>query len=217
MGLDNSNKPDLRLYCGATGSGKGVSIREFLGQEKPKRLLVWDPLNEYGDFVSVRTGKLADVIASAKGKAFRVAYSPGRDDRTFKDKFEMFCRIAFSAGDLRMHVEELADVTSPSWAPAGWRQCTKKGRHAGLRIMAATQRPADIDKHFLGGCTYIRCFTQRFPADAKAMAGAMKLPLAQIDALETIEKPNGATVLNWIEKDFRSGRTTNGTKTMGGR
>lgn len=214
MALDNSNKPDLRLYCGATGSGKGVSIREHLRAEKPSRLLIWDPLNEYGEFARVRTGKLADAVAAAKAKTFTIAYAPGRDERTYKEKFAFFCRLAFAAGNLTYFVEELADVTAPSWAPPEWRQCTKKGRHAGLRIIAATQRPADIDKHFLGGCTYIRCFTQRFPADAKAMAGAMKLPVAQIDALETIEKPNGDTVLNWIEKDFRSGKTTRGTRTM---
>jgi hypothetical protein len=217
VALDNSNKPDLRLYCGATGSGKGVSIREHLTQAKPSRLIVWDPLGEYGAFASVRTEKMADVIAAAKGKTFRIAYGPGRDDRTYKAKFDLLCRVAFAAGNCTFFVEELADVTSPTWAPAAWRQVTKKGRHAGLHVIAATQRPADIDKHFLGGCTYIRCFTQRFPADAKAMAGAMKLPQADIDALETVETPGGATVLTWIEKDFRTGKTTPGTRKMGGK
>jgi hypothetical protein len=214
--MDNSNKPSLRLYCGATGSGKGVSLREYMRSIKPPRLLVWDPLGEYGDLVSGATSRLADVAKAAGQKAFRVAYYPGPNAAEFKQKFDMFCRIAFASGNLVMLVEELADVTSPSYAPLAWRQCTKKGRHAGLQIIAATQRPADIDKHFLGGCTYIRCFTQRFPADAKAMAGAMKLPFDQINALETREE-GGVTVLNWIEKDFRTGKTTPGTKKMGGR
>lgn len=214
--MDNSNKPSLRLYCGATGSGKGVSLREYMRQLKPKRLMVWDPLHEYGDLVTVTTGKLGDVVKMAQRDAFRVAFFPGPNAAEFKDKFELFCRVAFAAGNLVMLVEELADVTSPSYAPVAWRQCTKKGRHAGLQIIAATQRPADIDKHFLGGCTYIRCFTQRFPADAKAMAGAMKLPYEQINALETREE-GAVTILNWIEKDFRTGKTTPGTKRMGGR
>jgi len=214
--MDNSNKPSLRLYCGATGSGKGVSLREYMRQLKPKRLMVWDPLHEYGDLVTVTTGKLGDVVKLAQRDAFRVAFYPGPNAAEFKDKFELFCRVAFAAGNLVMLVEELADVTSPSYAPVAWRQCTKKGRHAGLQIIAATQRPADIDKHFLGGCTYIRCFTQRFPADAKAMAGAMKLPFEQINALETREE-GAVTILNWIEKDFRTGKTTPGTKRMGGR
>ncbi|VTU20749.1 AAA-like domain protein [Variovorax sp. SRS16] len=214
--MDNSNKPNLRLYCGATGSGKGVSLREYLSGLKPSRLLVWDPLGEYGDLVSGATSRLADVAKLAAGKSFRVAFYPGPDVGTYKEKFAMFCRIAFAAGNLVMLVEELADVTSPTYAPMAWKQCTKKGRHAGLQIIAATQRPADIDKHFLGGCTYIRCFTQRFPADAKAMAGAMKLPFDTINALETREE-GSVTVLSWIEKDFRTGKTTPGSKRMQGK
>ena len=214
MALDNSNKPELRAYVGATGSGKGVSVREYLGQAKPARMLVWDPLGEYGGFVQRTTGKLSELATAAQGKAFRIAYYPGPDTRTYGEKFAMFCRIAFAAGNLLMLVEELADVTSPSFAPMPWKQCTKKGRHAGLRIVAATQRPADIDKHFLGGCTYIRCFTLRFPEDRKAMAGAMGVPVAEIEKLMTVEEGN-STVLNWLERDFRTGKTTPGTKRMG--
>lgn len=214
--MDNSNKPNLRLYCGATGSGKGVSLREYMRALRAPRMLVWDPLGEYSDLVTVTTSKLADVARLAANKAFKVAYYPGPDARTYDEKFALFCRIAFAAGNLVMLVEELADVTSPAHAPMAWRQCTKKGRHAGLQIVAATQRPADIDKHFLGGCTYIRCFTQRFPADRKAMAGAMSIPVADIEALHTIEQGN-VTVLNWIERDFRTGKTTRGSKKMGGK
>jgi len=214
--MDNSNKPSLRLYCGATGSGKGVSLREYMRGLRPARLLVWDPLGEYGDLVTATTSNLGDVARQAKGKAFKVAYYPGPDARTYDEKFAIICRIAFAAGRLVMLVEELADVTSPTHAPMAWRQCTKKGRHAGLQIVAATQRPADIDKHFLGGCTYIRCFTQRFPADRKAMAGAMSVPVADIEGLHTIEQGN-VTVLNWIERDFRTGKTTRGSKKMAGK
>lgn len=214
--MDNSNKPSLRLYCGATGSGKGVSVREHLGQAKPSRMLVWDPLGEYSSFAKKTTGNLGEVAKLAQAKTFSIVYLPGPDVRTYDDKFSMFCRIAFAAGNLLLMVEELADVTKPAFAPMAWRQCTKKGRHAGLQIVAATQRPADIDKHFLGGCTYIRCFTQRFPADRKAMSGAMSVPVADIEALHTVEDGD-VTVLNWIERDFRTGKTTRGSKKMGGK
>ena len=215
--MDNSNKPNLRLYCGATGSGKGVSVREYLDRAKPLRMLVWDPLGEYSGKGRTTTSNLGQVAQAAKAARFAIVYLPGPDVRTYEDKFAMFCRIAFAAGNLLLMVEELADVTGPSHAPLAWRQCTKKGRHAGLQIVAATQRPADIDKHFLGGCTYIRCFTQRFPADRKAMAGAMSVPVTDIEGLHTVELPDGSTQLNWIERDFRTGITTRGKKTMGGK
>ena len=207
--MDNSNKPNLRLYCGATGSGKGVSVREYWAKLKPRRALIWDPLGEYAKFATHVVSNLGEVARIAKQKTFVVVYVPGPDVRTYDDKFSLFCRIAYAAQNLVL--------TAPTHAPLAWRQCTKKGRHAGLQIIAATQRPADIDKHFLGGCTYIRCFTQRFPADAKAMAGAMKLHVNEINALETIETDSGATVLNWIEKDFRTAKTTHGSKKMGGK
>jgi hypothetical protein len=207
--LDNSNRPDLRAYIGATGSGKGVSIREHLAAQRPGRLLVWDPLHEYGEFAQpVRD--LAALANGAKAGAFALAYSPGPDPTAYRDKFAMFCRIAFAAGKLTMLVEELADVTSPSFAPLEWRRCTTQGRHKGLRIIAASQRPAQVDKQFLGGCTYIRCFTLRYPADRQAMAGAMSVPLAQVAELQTVEHGRTTTIA-YVERDFRTGKTTAGT------
>lgn len=203
--MDNSNRPDIRAYIGATGSGKGVSIREHLTREKPLRLLVWDPLNEYGKFAKpVRT--LGEVARAVKADRFAVAFNPGANPKEFAAKFAMFCRIAFAAGRLKLLVEELADVTGPSFAPLEWRRCTTQGRHRGLQIVAASQRPAQIDKQFLGGCTYIRCFTLRYPADRQAMAGAMDVPLPDIASLSTIENAAG-TVITYVEKDFRDGTT----------
>lgn len=204
---NNSNRPDIRAYIGTTGSGKGVSIRAHLKAEKPKRFIVWDPLGEYGEFVTVTTGKLADVARLAGGAAFRVAYCPGPDPTTYKDKFDMFCRIVFAAGNCTVLVEELSDVTKASYAPLMWRRCTKQGRHRGLRIIAASQRPADVDKNFFGGCTYIRCFTLRYDDDEKAMASVMKVPIAEIKALMTTESGN-TTTINYIERDFREQKTT---------
>lgn len=210
--LDNSNRPDIRAYIGATGSGKGVSVREHLTQSNPSRLLVWDPLNEYGDFAP-RVPTLQALALGAKAKGFRMSYSPGEDLPSYREKFAMFCRIAFAAGACTVLVEELADVTSPSFAPIEWKRLTTKGRHKGLRLIAASQRPAQVDKQFLGGCTYIRCFTLRYPQDRQAMAGAMSVPLAQIEALQTVEAGR-VTTINYVERDFRAGKTTPGSIQM---
>lgn len=188
-------------------------MREHLRKEGGPRMLVWDPLEEYGEFTTRTVTKPGDLARAVNAKSFRVSYFPGHDPAKFGPQFGMFCRIAFEAGNLLMLVEELADVTKPSFAPLSWRQCTKKGRHAGLRIIAASQRPADVDKHYLSGLTYARCFTLRFPEDRKAMAGAMNVPVADIAALRTVETEKGV-VLNWIEADFRTGVTQSGSKTI---
>lgn len=202
---DNSNDPNIRAYIGATGSGKGVSIRDHLKATKPARLLVWDPLGEYGAFTR-RVDTLAALVAALKKPGFAVSYFPGNDPKQFEKRFAMVCRAAFLAGNLTFLVEELADVTGPSYAPLEWRRCTTQGRHRGLAIIAASQRPAQVDKQFLGGCTYIRCFTLRYPADRSAMAGAMDVPLAEIASLTTVKTDTG-TAITYVEKDFRTGKT----------
>jgi hypothetical protein len=208
--MDNSNKPDIRAYIGATGSGKGVSVRAHLKDVRPTRFLVWDPLGEYSAFVRLTTGDLAAVAKAAKGGAFAVAYYPGPDVSTYADKFALFCRIAFAAGNCVVLVEELADLTSPSFAPMPWRRLTTQGRHRGIRIVTCSQRPAQVDKQFLGNCTYIRCFTLRYPQDRQAMAGAMSVPLVQIEELQTVETDK-ATEINYLERDFRTQKTNRGT------
>lgn len=202
--MDNSNKPSLRAYIGATGSGKGVSVREHLKAEKSKRFVCWDPLREYGSFGRYVTS-LKELALELKKPSFSVCFWPGAEVEQFPAKFDIFCRAVFAAGNCTVHIEELADVTTPSHAPPSWRRITKQGRHRGLRVIAATQRPADCDKAFLSGVTYIRVFYLRWPKDKKVMAECMDEPLAEVSSLTTVEKPDGSTVITYLEKDFRHG------------
>lgn len=210
--MDNSNRPDIRAYIGATGSGKGVSIRAHLDSAPLPRFLAWDPLGEYGKY-GRRMSRLEEVAKAMQQPSFRIAFDPGEDPARFAPKFAMLCKLAFAAGRLKFLVEELADVTSPSFAPLEWRRCTTQGRHKGLQIVAASQRPAQVDKQFLGGCTYIRCFTLRYPQDRAAMAGAMDVPLSDISALSTVEGER-ETVITYWEKDFRAGISQRGEVRM---
>lgn len=210
--LNNANRPDIRAYIGATGSGKGVSVREHLKAAKPARLVVWDPMHEWHKFAAPCTtlAGLVNVVAKAGAGPFKVAFTPG--DTTDQAKaFALLCAVAQRAGNLTFLVDELADVTSPSWAPPAWRRITTAGRHAGLRVIACSQRPALIDKTFLGNATYIRCFTLRGKPDKQTMASALGVPFESVDALQTIEGA-GATRISYIERDFRTGER--GEKTI---
>lgn len=207
--MDNSNRPSIRAYVGASGSGKGVSVRDHLKKEKPVRLIVWDPLNEYSGFCKARTGDLAAVGRELKKDRFAVAFYPGADAGKFADKFALFCRMVFAVGNCTVLVEELSDVTSPSYAPQPWARIVRQGRHAGLRVIACTQRPAKVDKDFLGSTTYVRCFTLRYPEDRRSMAAILGSPMSDVDALHTTESDAG-TEINFIERDFRGGVATKG-------
>lgn len=198
-----SNKPRIEAYVGASGSGKGVSINARLAELKPPRLLIWDPRGEYAKHaraVSLQTA--VATVAASNGGLFRLRVV--HDGKTPPaDAFGLLCKLAFTAGDCMLLAEELSDVTTASHAPPAWRQVITQGRHQGLHVLGAAQRPALIDKTFLGNCTYIRCFTLRYSDDRMAMSKALDVPLADVTELATIERP-GSTVINYIEKDFRS-------------
>jgi len=199
-----TSKPRIEAYIGASGSGKGVSINARLVELRPPRLLVWDPRGEYGQHAkAVTPGQALQLVAGAAGlKPFRLRIV--HDGKTPPDAaFGWLCKLAFRAADLVLVAEELSDVTTASRAPPAWRQCITQGRHQRLHIIGAAQRPALIDKTFLGNCTYIRCFTLRYEDDRRAMAKALDVPLQDITALETVER-QGSTVINFLDRDFRA-------------
>lgn len=208
-------RADIRAFVGATGSGKGVGIREHLKASRPARLIVFDPMHEYSD-IGKPVKTVAQVIAAMKKPTFRIVWQP--DDETdyegkpFKEQFALFCRAAFIVGDLCMLVEELELVTRATWAPAAWRNCTKRGRHQGLVILAATQRPADADKAFWSSCTYIRCHALRETEDGQRMAKVLKVPYEVVDGLQTVSLSATKTRITYYEKDFNAG--TSGEKTI---
>ena len=201
-----TNKPRIEAYIGASGSGKGVSINRRLDDLKPARLIIWDPRNEYGTRAPAVTNmaEAVSVIRGARGGPFRVRYVPG-PSMPLERAFDVMCKAAFAAGNLVFLAEELSDVTTAARAPASWRQVITQGRHQGLHVIGAAQRPALIDKTFLGNCTYIRCFTLRYREDRRAMAAALDVDEDQVTALKTSETPWGV-LINYIERDFREDR-----------
>jgi hypothetical protein len=119
----------------------------------------------------------------------------------------LFCRVALATGNLLFVVEELRFVTTPSRAPMGWAQVCLTGRHKGLKVIAASQRPASIDKDFLGNCTSIHVGRLVYPEDVRAVSRASNIPESDIGALMPLE---------WIEKDMQTGKQTKGKLTFSG-
>lgn len=200
------NKPRIEGYIGASGSGKGVSITRRLAELKPQRLLIWDPRDEYGKHAKAHH-TLPSLVAAFKraGAAgpVRARYVAGGAMK-MADAFGLVCSLAFEAGDLVLLAEELSDITTASHAPPAWRRCITQGRHRKLHVLGAAQRPALIDKTFLGNCTYVRCFTLRYADDRRAMAKALDVPEASVTALQTTERPGGVEI-RYLERDFRTG------------
>jgi hypothetical protein len=204
------NKPQFEAYIGASGSGKGVSINKRLRELRPPRLILYDPRDEYREHARQVTGlaQLARDVAVAGKGGFRLRYVPG-GSVDLAEAFALVCRVAFAAGDCVLVAEELSDVTKPSWAPPAWRRVLTQGRHQGLHVIGAAQRPALIDKTFLAMCTRIRVFQLGYDADVQTMAKELRCSPEAIEHLVTTDLENGADI-QYLEYHRRTKTTIAG-------
>lgn len=182
----SANQAKIWAILGATGSGKSVSVKFTALRKRPRRLLVWDFKHEYGDFGTV-TGSIVEACDLTTGKTFAVVFQPAMDSKRRAVQFDQFCRLAYALGDLTFVVEELAFVTQPSWAPDAWKMMTCTGRHQGIFIIGTSQRPAQIDKDFLGNATMIQCGRLQHKADVRAICDLLFLQPADIVTLGNLE------------------------------
>lgn len=183
----SSNEAEVIAVIGATGSGKGVFIKNYALKKSDRRLLIWDYMQEYSGLCDVTTASLGAAIRTMQGAQFRTAFRPSYDDALRARQFDAFCKAAVTAGNVRLVVEELAFVTKAAWAPAGWKMATSIGRHKGLRIIGASQRPAQVDKAFWSNATEIHCGFVNFEADQKVMAQVLGVTVADISNLKPLE------------------------------
>lgn len=173
------NDAHIVAVIGASGTGKSSYIKGEL-LKRQKKILVWSPLeltDNYGALIGgqVFTGRISDMVKAIKAGEKKLVCVPTGKDTDVKKQFDMFCRIAWELEGWCVLVEELSRVTMPSWAPPAWKNLSTAGRHRGLTIIGTSQRPAQIDKDFLGNCTEIRCYRVNYDADAKVMADALGL------------------------------------------
>jgi hypothetical protein len=194
------------LVAGSRGSGKsGWTIQQTAGAD---RLLVWDSVGEWSRAGLVQPAasltQLHAVLDFADPGPFRIGYTGPITD----EHFEVFCRLAMpwmKAAPGTLVVEELADVTSPGKAPAGWGELIRKGRHYGGSIYGLTQRPAESDKTLAGNADIIHTGRLSFPRDRKTMAEYLDVPVSKITALPS---------LHWIERDMRTRQLRTGVLTF---
>ncbi len=173
------NKADIIAVIGASGTGKSSYIKGEL-LRKYRRLLVWSPLEKTDNYAGfcggvVVNGKISELVAQVKAGAKEIVYVPAGSDAEIKTQFDRFCRIVWELEGATVLVEELSRVTMASWSPPAWKNLSTAGRHQGLTIIGTSQRPATIDKDFLGNCTEVRCYRVNYDNDAKVMADSLNL------------------------------------------
>lgn len=196
------NQADITAVMGAPGSGKSLFLKAELKRLKPARLMVWDYKREYAEHGQL-AASMAEVLQLARKPSFKIIYQPSHDPATGRSQFDVFCRIAYAAKRLTLLAEELAFVTSASYAPPGWAMVTLAGRSEGLIIYGASQRPAAIDKNFFGSASRIRTGRLNFKRDIEVLADVLQV---------TRDKVASLAPLQWIERDMNTGKTATGTQ-----
>lgn len=198
-------KADITAVFGATGSGKSLYVRSRI--RTARRLLIFDSMGEYRDEqvrVVTTARALLDAIRTG-GREFRLAFVPASADKLRAEQFAFVCDLAYSVKSLMLVVEELRFLTRPSWAPMEWARITSQGRHAHLTVIGTSQRPASVDKDFVGNCTRVRSGRLAYDDDARAVAKVLRVPESDLLALPP---------LAWIERDLTTGKVEKGVQPL---
>lgn len=169
--------------------GKGVWLKQRLRKLRPKKLIIWDINDEY-DGLADKVTTFSQMLAFMyRGQAYAVRFvSEAKTDKKLRQDFDTFCTLVYAAQGATIVVEELADVTSASYAPPAWRRLNTRGRHhQGLTLYWCSQSPAWVDKAALGNATHLHVGYLGEPAHREAAGRHMACRPEEIDALVQFE------------------------------
>lgn len=218
-----ARKPELWAALGARGTGKSAWVRREVERLRPARLAVWDLMREHQ--AAVVTDDLGEALRAMGGRRWSVAFRPAGDPKRRAAQFDLWCRGLMAAGDCLALVEELAFVTQASKAPPAWAEVCLLGRHRGVSVIGTSQRPASVDKAFLGNVDLVHAGRQAYEADARTVGQLVGVPWAELMTLPDlhwIERRAGATearrgVLTFDRPAPRSGATPKAPDLRAGR
>lgn len=190
-GKGSSNEARIWAVIGASGTGKGLWIKQQLAALQPARLVIWDFMDEYGDHARPSATLDAirrDMIRAGRSGPLRVRYTPrGTGEKAMRKEFETLCELVYAWGACVFVAEELSNVTTPAWAPPAWRKMSTSGRHMGIALIGVTQNPALIDKTYLSNCTLVHVSGLRNNAHRDYVAREIDCPVERITALEPFQ------------------------------
>lgn len=181
--LRRDRPADCRCILGAQGSGKTWYVQREI-QRHRGRVLVWDWKDDHYTLTAVR---LADI--ARRGLVERALRYRPDVMKPVAAQFDLFCRIAWEIQradprtDCLFVVEELSEVTQPSYAPPAWKRINVQGRVLGFTVIGTSQRPAYVDKSFTGNATFVRCGRLGFADDAREVGQRIGVPYGDIQRL----------------------------------
>jgi hypothetical protein len=169
--------------------------------------LIVDPDGEYSRH-GLRCRTLEELCRRAQGSA-ALTFVPSADRPTGIRQFAFICSLAWSLAARRppvlLVVDELSEFTTATEAPFEWRRVVKRGRKAGISVLAAAQRPAEIDKTIWSNASLVRAGRLNYPEDQRTIAAAIAAPLDQVVSLGN---------LDYLERDHNAAQLRRGRLTF---
>jgi hypothetical protein len=192
-----TNDGKLFVISGASRSGKTWWTSKQI--RRAKRVLVYDAEDQFSQlpgFTRITSTKALLKAVEAKGNK-KIAFVPSGD---VQKAFNFWAGCAFYwvryQGPADIVAEELADVSTPSKAPANWGALIRRGLKRGANIYAISQRWAEADKTAIGNATDFVCFRANGD-DVDYLARKTRIPVERLERL----KP-----LQFIRKDNLTGK-----------
>lgn len=195
---------------GASGCGKSTWLRKRLGNKKRRRTFFWSPKEKKDDYASFypgsvicRTAEEVRQLLKAAGPRgeFHIVFWPTLVRKVDELHFDVCCRMLLAVENVAVIVDELHTVTRATHASDGWSQLVMLGRASGVEIYGMSQRPAGVDKNFMGNASLTRTGRLNFPDDAASVAKSIGVKASDILALVGFQ---------WIERDNLTGKVTLG-------
>lgn len=181
---------------GRTQSGKTTRAKMILRDRS--RVVVFDPLNEYGDVAPIHAANLNAVLSAIDARwrgSFGIRYVPAShsDASACLDALARLLRdvqAPYQEGrddrHLTLMVDELAASAPNIRRPrSAFNALCARGRHFGIELIGSSQRMAEVTTSFTGNTTTDYFFPLRSAADYdRAVALIGKHHLAELRSLE---------------------------------
>ena len=194
---------DGSLVCTSGASRSGKTARVIQLTRDAQRCVAWDPEDQLWSDAKMRRvdsiAGLLEAMSKAGSGALRVAYVPRVVSVDAHSAWAMAVLWwARECGPCSAIAEELADVSSPGKASAGWGQLVRRGLKRGATIYAISQRWAEADKTVVGNAGRFLIFRQATRQDIAYMASRVDVPESIIAGLGRLEYVD----YDGIEKTF---------------
>lgn len=147
------------MVVGKRGSGKTFLVKKLLNELQPKRLVIFDPLNEYADgLVVTDVIDLCNRLETTEHFRYILRFDTQED-------FRLALEAVYLKGDLLLVVEEVSYFANERSIDASFDSIVRFGRHRKVDLIGITQRCANVPRLLTSQMDIIISYKQTEPRD----------------------------------------------------